>query len=173
MGKISVVSYARERWARGQADSFVADEHNPELARLLEEHKGEVEVQRLWINFEEEWLKKIIMYLFFWYAKRRAGKEAANNLVVTSGIDREFLMNHLGIMNTRVGHVYLVDAQCKIRWVGNGDAYPEEKDYLVKVMKRLIQERKSALEKMKEPLVKKAVERKDKTPRPLSSMMMK
>jgi len=32
----------------------------------------------------------------------------------------------MGITNTRVGYVFLVDENLKIRWAGNGDAWPEE-----------------------------------------------
>ena len=39
--------------------------------------------------------------------------------------------------NSKVGHVYLVDANCRIRWAGNGDAVEGEKEGLVDVVKRL------------------------------------
>ena len=40
--------------------------------------------------------------------------------------------------NPKVGHVYLLDKDCKIRWAGCGDANDEEKESLVKAVRRLI-----------------------------------
>ncbi len=171
-GKISVVCFVREQWAGRQVDSFVGEKENPELARLIDQDWGGVGLQRIWLNYEDEWMKKVIIYLFFRYGKKKAGKDAAKSLIVNRGIDREFVENEMGVKNLRVGHVFLVDALCRIRWVGNGDAYEEEKASIVKVTKRLVQERRAALEKMNTPLVQRPVERRNNSPKSLSSMML-
>ena len=45
------------------------------------------------------------------------------------------------MMNDKVGYVFLVDEKCRIRWSACADAWPEEKDALLRGLKRLIDER--------------------------------
>ena len=190
MGKISVVSFVREHWAREQAETFVGAKENPALAKMIEEDEREgregdgkggegVGLQKVRVNYEDEWMKKLVSYCFLWWARRRLGKEGGGgggkSLVVTRGVDRLFFQRNLGVTNTRVGWVYLVDAACRVRWVGNGDASEEERGRLVAVLKRLMQERKSQLENRRKGLLggkKEGKEReREKEPRPLSAMM--
>ena len=175
-GKISIVSFVSESWAEQQAMSFVGKKENPKLASLIEEFKDKG-LQRVLINFEDDWFKKILIYMFLWYARRKNDRESGRNMrarsfIVTRGVDREFFENNIGVTNLRVGYVYLVDQSCKIRWVGNGDASEEERASLVRVARRLVGERQSVLEKKKPALKKRLIEEKENGPRPLAAMMV-
>ena len=174
-GKISIVSYTSQTWAEWQVKSFVGKKENPQLASTLEELKDQG-LQKMFMNYEDDLLKKILIYLFLWYARRKNdrenGKEVrARSLIVTRGVDREFFENGLGITNLRVGYTYLVDQNCKIRWVGNGYATDEEKKSIVRVARKLVQDLKDSEEK-KKSIKRKPVEKKGSEPRPLGTMVI-
>lgn len=46
----------------------------------------------------------------------------------------------MGFWNGRVGYVYLLDWECRIRWAGSGNAGVEEKAALVRGVARLQEE---------------------------------
>lgn len=174
-GKVTIVSYSSQTWAEWQVKSFVGKKENPELAKALEELKDHG-LQKMFINYEDDLLKKMLVYLFLWYARRRNDREngretRARSLIVTRGVDREFFEQGLGITNLRVGYTYLVDQNCKIRWVGNGDASEEEKMGLVRVARGLVQELK-AHEERKTALKRRTVVKKVNEPKSLEAMMV-
>jgi len=46
----------------------------------------------------------------------------------------------LGVGNSKVGYVYLVDSQCRVRWAGSGRADGGERKSLVRGVGRLVEE---------------------------------
>ena len=48
----------------------------------------------------------------------------------------------MGLLNSRVGYVYLLDSRCRIRWAGSGRAEGGEKEGLVRGVGRLLEERR-------------------------------
>jgi len=46
----------------------------------------------------------------------------------------------IGVGNSRVGYVYLVDGLCRVRWAGSGNAKGREKESLVKGVRKLAEE---------------------------------
>jgi len=46
----------------------------------------------------------------------------------------------MGLLNSQVGYVYLVDSTCKIRWAGSGHAWKGEVEGLNAAVQRLIKE---------------------------------
>ena len=48
----------------------------------------------------------------------------------------------MGLLNSRVGYVYLLDARCRIRWAGSGRAEGGEREGLVRGVGRLLEERR-------------------------------
>jgi hypothetical protein len=46
----------------------------------------------------------------------------------------------MGLLNSQVGYVYLVDSSCKIRWAGSGHAWEGEVAGLNAAVQRLVQE---------------------------------
>lgn len=50
------------------------------------------------------------------------------------------MRDDVGWINSKVGYVYLVDWECKIRWAGSGRAEAGEKEGLVAGVKKLLEE---------------------------------
>jgi ATPase complex subunit ATP10 len=48
------------------------------------------------------------------------------------------VVEEIGILNSRVGYVYLVDQDCKIRWAGCAEANDGEKEALSKGAESLV-----------------------------------
>ena len=46
----------------------------------------------------------------------------------------------LGVGNGKVGYIYLIDGQCRVRWAGSGRAETGEKEGLVRGVGRLVEE---------------------------------
>jgi len=69
--------------------------------------------------------------------------------IIQKGVT-ESLKHDMGLWNGRVGYVYLVDWNCRIRWTGSGDANPEERAALVKGLKKLAEDRKNLKPLMEE-----------------------
>ena len=135
-GKTSIVSVSSGKWAEDQTLTFLGEQQNPELAQQVEKLRRDG-LQRVWINIEEDWLKAWLVRLFVWSTKKRLKIEDwGRYFVVRKGINDGVKMS-IGMTNSKVGHVYLVDANCRIRWAGNGDAVEGEKEGLVDVVKRL------------------------------------
>lgn len=84
-------------------------------------------------------LKAMLVWLFLGHAKKKTPKEEwPRSLVVRKGVTHD-IKQMLGMTNSKIGHVYLVDQDCKIRWAGNADANDEEREGLVKVVRRLME----------------------------------
>ena len=140
-GKTSIVSVSSGKWAEDQTLTFLGEKQNPELAKLVEELRRDG-LQRVWINIEEDWLKAGLVKLFVRSVKKRLKTEDwGRYFVVTRGISDGVKMS-IGMTNSKVGHVYLVDGNCKIRWAGNGDAVEGEREGLVAVVKKLTEQMK-------------------------------
>ena len=55
----------------------------------------------------------------------------------------EDIRDAMGLLNSQVGYVYLLDPECRIRWAGSGYAWPGEVDSLNAGIKRLLEEAKA------------------------------
>ncbi|KAI1382178.1 ATP10 protein-domain-containing protein [Hypoxylon crocopeplum] len=145
-GKLSVVSVFSSVWAENQANTFVSEESNPELASLLREKSGDggdTLVQRVWVNVEENTLKAWLIKLFIGGIRRRVGEgNWARYFVVRRGVSDE-IRESIGLLNSRVGYTYLLDGECRIRWAGSGPSEDHEREGLVKAVQRLLDEQKS------------------------------
>ncbi|KAK5085033.1 Mitochondrial ATPase complex subunit atp10 [Lithohypha guttulata] len=143
-GKISIVGIQSADWAVEQVDTFLSDKANPELQRLLKEHPGTF--QRADINIQDNVAKAFLVKLF-------SGRLRAT--IPEARWDRYFFIklprdvrlglsddirDAMGFLNTQVGYVYLLDADCKIRWAGSGHAWKGELDSLNAGIKRLLEE---------------------------------
>ncbi|KAH8808274.1 ATP10 protein-domain-containing protein [Xylogone sp. PMI_703] len=139
--KVSVVSVFSSAWAENQAATFVSDKQNPELNQVLEFNKDVA--QRVQINLEDNLLKSWIINLFRPRLRRILGKENwGRYFVVRKGVTDEN-KDAIGLLNSKVGYTYLIDGDCRIRWAGSGNAEPEEKEGLVRGLRRLVEEHRS------------------------------
>lgn len=137
-GKVSVLSLAQEQWAANQARTFTGETENPALATEMEQWKAQG-LQKVCITLEEDMLKAILVWVFKERAKKQMPMELwPRSMVVRKGVTH-MVKQSIGMTNSKVGYVYLVDQDCKIRWAGNGDATDEERDGLVKVVRRLME----------------------------------
>ncbi len=127
-------------WAVRQCASFASGEHNPVLDDII--RKSEGLVQKVDINVEEELLRSWLLRLFLPYVRRKTPKEQHGKyFVVRRGLTDD-ITDAIGLLNAKVGYVYLLDGDCKIRWAGSGVAQPEEREGLVRGVRRLMEDLK-------------------------------
>lgn len=133
-GKISIVSVFTGLWAEEQAKTFVSEEANPELARIVEG----ANVRRVWINIEEDWMRAGLLRLFLGGLRKKIREsEWGRYFVVRRGLE-DAVRQDMGMVNAKIGYVYLVDERCKIRWAGSGDAGEGEREGLLGCVRRLV-----------------------------------
>lgn len=143
-GKASVVAIFSTGWAENQAMSFIAPKKNPALHKALEKNPDVAQVVR--INVEDtSRLKYWLIRMFAWNIRRLIDPSNwARYFVVRAGITDE-IRESIGYLNSKVGYVYLVDGDCKIRWAGSGPADPFEAESLAKGLDRLLLEEKDGV----------------------------
>jgi mitochondrial ATPase complex subunit ATP10 len=139
--KVSIVSIFNTQWAENQANTFVSEKNNPELLEVVKGSGGVA--QMVQINHEQNWMKAMIVK-FFMYSlrKQRAAENWGRYFLVRTGLTEE-MRDAMGLLNSKVGYTYLLDGECKIRWAGSGPAEGEEKEGLVKSVRRLIEDAKT------------------------------
>ena len=145
--RISIVSVYSGRWAELQTQSFINTDKNPVLAALLLRQRQEEEgtpdgssmLQRVEINVEPDWTKALIVRMFMGgIRKQRQEEDWRRYFLVRKGVTEE-MREAMGMANSKVGYVYLVDWLCRIRWAGSADAEGSEKEGLVAGVQRLLE----------------------------------
>jgi ATPase complex subunit ATP10 len=137
-GRISVVNVYSSQWGETQAQTFTGKKTNTALHQLLAQSPHVV--QMVDVNIEENTMKAWIIALFQWRLRRMKPKEDwGKYFVVKSGVS-EKIRETIGLLNGRVGYVYLVDQDCKIRWAGSGNAEGTEMDDMNRGVAKLIAE---------------------------------
>src|SRR3569833_211259 len=138
-GKATVVSIFSSVWADGQAQTFVSPRYNPALQEVVRGSGGRAQLVQ--VNVEDNTLKYWLIRLFMGSLRKRVGGEAAwdRYFIVRKGISDE-IRECIGLLNSRVVYTYLVDHHFRIRWAGSGESEPEEREGLVKGMRRLLDE---------------------------------
>jgi len=145
-GNVSVVSVFSGVWAETQARTFTSPESNPALARVLAdnanrdtgEDKGGAQLVN--INIEQDTLKYYLIRLFMSGLRSKvAQRDWDKYFIVRRGISDE-IREALGLLNSKVGYVYLVDRECRIRWAGSADAEDHERESLAKAAQRVLDE---------------------------------
>lgn len=143
-GKVSIVSLFSSVWAETQVATFTGPKQNPGLYEILASENRFA--QKVDINLEENALKAWIVRMFMWSMRRKLPKEQHDKyFLVRKGLD-DGLKEAIGMMNSKVGYVYLLDENCRIRWAGSGPAEEEELDSLNNGLLRLIAEKKKSIE---------------------------
>ena len=137
-GKFSIVSVVSEQWAERQAKSYTDPQQNPALAVELDRLKDKG-LQKVFINIEEDMLKAFIVRLSLGYWRKITPKEDWHRTFLVKRGITDYTRADIKMSNAKVGHVYLVDGHCKIRWAGCGDATDEERESLVYCAKRLVE----------------------------------
>ena len=137
-GKISVVNVYSSHWGEIQAQTFTGKSTNPGLHNVISQFP--YIAQMVDINIEENSVKAWIIALFQWRLRASRPKEDWEKyFVVRKGVS-ERIRETIGLLNGRVGYVYLVDQDCKIRWAGSGDAEGTEMEDLNRGFNKLLSE---------------------------------
>jgi len=137
-GNVSVVAVFSSAWAEKQVKTF--------LEGLEEEVPALVEgaAQRVDINVEENWLKAAVIKMFVPSLQSKLPVEQHSRyFIVTKGVSDD-VRHCMGLWNGRVGYVYLVDWNCRIRWAGSGNAEREERAALIRGLTKLAEDRKKS-----------------------------
>jgi ATPase complex subunit ATP10 len=142
-GKISVVNVYSSTWGLTQAETFTGKKTNAALHGILADNPGIAQMVDL--NIEENSMKAWLIALFQWRLKASKQKEDwGRYFVIRRGVS-ERIRETIGLLNGRVGYVYLVDQDCKIRWAGSGDAEGTEKDDMNRGFAKLVAEAQQSL----------------------------
>ncbi|PPR01513.1 hypothetical protein CVT24_001883 [Panaeolus cyanescens] len=128
--KISVIAMLGTQVSEIHTKSFVAP--------TLQQYSGHPYFQFIQINLQENLLKSFLVKLFISSLRNTVPYEQQANYLV-SAQNMEYLREPLGMTNSRVGYVYLVDENLKIRWGGCADATPEEAKALLSCTGVLLQ----------------------------------
>ncbi|KAJ5020304.1 ATPase assembly factor ATP10 [Bipolaris maydis] len=137
-GKVSVVNVYSSQWGLNQVETFTGAKTNANLHNMLAQHPGVA--QMVDVNIEENTMKAWIIALFQWRLKASKPKEDwSKYFVVRKGVS-ERIRETIGLLNGRVGYIYLVDQDCKIRWAGSGNAEGTEMEDMNKGFAKLIAE---------------------------------
>ncbi|CCX30396.1 ATP10 protein-domain-containing protein [Pyronema domesticum] len=134
---VSVVAVYSSTWAERQVETFM---------KGLEEEVPAFKdgnAQRVDINIEQSWIKAALVKMFFPKLQSKLPLERHDKyFLIEKGMTPE-LKHDMGLWNGKVGYVYLIDWNCRIRWVGSGNAEPEEREALIKGINKLAEERKA------------------------------
>lgn len=140
-GKVSVVSIFSSLWAERQVASFVSPLKNPTLHQILQD--APKAAQRVEINFEDNALKAWLIRMFMWRMRRKMPKEQHDRyFLVRQKALTHSLREQIGMMNSKVGYVYLLDQECRIRWAGSSIAEEGELESLNNGLRKLVDERR-------------------------------
>lgn len=143
-GKASVVTLFSGAWAEKQVLSFMSEKANPGLHEILKANKGLAQLVRVNIEDQSRLRYWIIKMMARWMRKSLFEENWGKYFMVKAGISDE-IRESIGYLNGKVGYVYLVDGDCRIRWAGSGPAKPEEVRSLTKGMATLMTEKKNGI----------------------------
>jgi ATPase complex subunit ATP10 len=160
-GKISIVGIFSSGWAENQVATFCSKEKNPALHEVLEQEKQRGKAglgQMVEINHEPNALKWWILRAFAGRLRAlRPQQDWAKYFLIRRGIDDD-IRDRIGLLNSKVGYVYLVDTECKIRWAGSAVAHELEQESLVRNLRRVLAEARKTKETPKSERVDSLVE---------------
>ncbi|KDQ58692.1 hypothetical protein JAAARDRAFT_34530 [Jaapia argillacea MUCL 33604] len=94
--------------------------------------------QHILINHQPNLLKSFLVSLFL-SSIRRTIPAYLHPTYLLSTYNLEYVREEMGMVNDRVGYVYLVDGQGRIRWAACADAKEEERKALVNCVRVLLE----------------------------------
>lgn len=138
-GRVSIVSVFSSMWAENQCKTFVSKESNPAIEQIIAESGDRA--QHVRVNIEEDLMKSLLVRMWVGSLRRQVGGEEnyERYFLVRKGISDE-IREGIGLLNSKVGYTYLLDADCRIRWAGSGPSEAHERESLIKSLHRLLLE---------------------------------
>ncbi|KAF9456417.1 ATP10 protein-domain-containing protein [Collybia nuda] len=116
-GRVTVLAMLGTKISEVHAQGFI----DPTHARF----SSNPHYQYIQINLQENLLKSFLVNLFANSLRGTVPPELHANYLVSSQ-NMEYVREPLGMTNSKVGYVYLIDENLKIRWGGCADAALEE-----------------------------------------------
>ncbi|KAF8190530.1 ATP10 protein-domain-containing protein [Pholiota molesta] len=116
-GRISLIAMLGSQISQVHAASFAS----PTYTRFRDNPL----FQYIQVNLQENILKAFLVRIFSNSLRNTVPKELQSTYLV-SNQNMEYVHDPLGMTNNKVGYVYLVDENLKIRWGGCADALPKE-----------------------------------------------
>ncbi|TFK26552.1 F1F0 ATP synthase assembly protein Atp10 [Coprinopsis marcescibilis] len=116
-GKVSVVAMLGTKISEHHAKAFT-DLTNSRFT-------SNPHYQYIQINLQENMMKAFLVNLFLSQLRRVIPAEQHSNYLV-SGQNMEYVREAIGMTNTKVGYVYLIDENLRIRWAGCADPKADE-----------------------------------------------
>ncbi|KAE9406187.1 hypothetical protein BT96DRAFT_791879, partial [Gymnopus androsaceus JB14] len=121
LGKITVLCMLSTKISEIHTSSFTTP--------TLDRYSSHPLFQHIQINLQENILKSLLVSLFLSSLRRSVPPELHSNYLLSNSAKNlhfEYDKEAIGLTNNRVGYVYLVDENLRIRWAGCGDATVEE-----------------------------------------------
>ncbi|RKP09999.1 ATPase assembly factor ATP10 [Thamnocephalis sphaerospora] len=116
--RVSLVSFCFVRFGEAHVNSYI----EPFVAEFGARSDR---IQLVEFNVQENYLKSALLWMSQSYIRRNTPKERHDNYIIHyGGIDD--VRSQIGITNTYLGWVFLVDADQRIRWYAHGPAQPQE-----------------------------------------------
>jgi ATPase complex subunit ATP10 len=132
-GKVSVIAMLSTKISELHAASYTET--------LNSRYQGHPVYQYIQINLQENILKSILVNIFLSSLRSKVIPEQHTRYLV-SRQNMEYLREPLGMTNSRIGYVYLVDENLKVRWAACADAKEEEEEALIRCTGVLLNRRK-------------------------------
>jgi mitochondrial ATPase complex subunit ATP10 len=146
-GKISIVTLEKAEWAAKQVETFVSAKANPGLQSIIDASNGLV--QRVSVNMQDSVLDMWLVRLFQYRIRQKTPQDQWSKYFliqlprdIRKGLTED-VRDAMGLLNSQVGYVYLVDSSAKIRWAGSGDAWDGEVAGMNAAIERLVEEERS------------------------------
>ena len=137
--QVSIVTMVHTTWAEEQVQSFLSERENPALGEMIK-RLGKEAVQFVTVNVEENPLKALMVRLFWGRLRRKTARDERGKYFLNRRGLSDDLRDWLAMWNSKVGYIYLIDGDCKVRWAANGYAQEEEKASIVRCVRRLVEE---------------------------------
>lgn len=155
MGKISIIAMKAAKWAEEQVDTFIGPKSNPDFEGILARNKPKL--QRIEVNMQPDWIRALLVKLSRSRIRKTIPKEEWDKYFliklprdVRRGLTED-VRDAMGLLNSQIGYVYLVDSEGHIRWAGSGDAWEGEVAGLNSAIQRLIEEERGHTDKIPLP----------------------
>jgi ATPase complex subunit ATP10 len=121
-GRVSVIAMLSTAMSEVHAKGFV----EPTLQR----YRSHPSFQYIQINLQENILKSLVVKMFTSRLKQAVPPDLQSTYLVSTQ-NMEYVREPLGMINTKIGYVYLVDEALKLRWGACADATAEEAQALL------------------------------------------
>ncbi|KAL1917802.1 uncharacterized protein VTP21DRAFT_3636 [Calcarisporiella thermophila] len=116
-GKTSLVAFSFVQHGSDQLKSFIEP--------FVKEFRGKQNIELVELNIQENPLKSMLVRLLIPNIRHNIPTDRHSNYIIHYG-NIERLRDALGMTNTLLGYVFLVDNECRIRWAAHGIATEQE-----------------------------------------------